>query len=141
MGDAELRQSSVEVEGLDIAYLACGDDGPLALCLHGFPDSARTWRHLLPALATAGYRAVAPWLRGYAPTDLDPKGRYQNGAAVADAVALHEALGGDESAVLIGHDWGALIATGAASYEPDRWSKFVKAAVPPSGALGQALRT
>ena len=44
------------------------DDGPLALCLHGFPDTAHTWRHLLPELAAAGYRAVAPFLRGYAPT-------------------------------------------------------------------------
>jgi len=95
----------------------------------------------MPELAGAGYRAVAPWLRGYAPTDLDPDSRYQNGAAVADAVALHEALDGDESAVLIGHDWGALIATGAANYEPDRWSKLVTAAVPPSGALAQAFFT
>ena len=43
--------------------------GPLALCLHGFPDSAWTWRHLLPALADAGFRAVTPSMRGYAPTE------------------------------------------------------------------------
>jgi pimeloyl-ACP methyl ester carboxylesterase len=92
-------------------------------------------------LADAGYRAVAPWLRGYAPTDLDPQGRYQNGAAVADAVALHEAMDGDGSAVLIGHDWGALIATGAAAYEPERWRALVTAAVPPAGAVGQAFLT
>src|SRR5262245_22631183 len=105
MGDAELRQSSVEVEGLDIAYLACGDDGPLALCLHGFPDSAHTWRHLLPALAEAGFRAIAPWMRGYAPTAVPADGRLQNGALVRDAIGLHEVLGGDAAAVLVGHDW------------------------------------
>jgi pimeloyl-ACP methyl ester carboxylesterase len=135
----ELSEHRVTANGIDHAYLAAGDDGPLALCLHGFPDTAWTWRHLLPALATAGFRAVAPWTRGYAPTDLDPQGRYQNGAGIADAVALHEALGGDSSAVLIGHDWGALVATGAAAYAPERWSKLVTAAVPPPGALAQAF--
>jgi pimeloyl-ACP methyl ester carboxylesterase len=137
----ELTEHRISANGIEHAYLACGDTGPLALCLHGFPDSAWTWRYLLPVLADAGYRAVAPWLRGYAPTDLDPKGRYQTGAAVADAVALHEAFGADSSSVLIGHDWGALIANGAAAYEPERWSKFVTSAVPPAGALAQAFFT
>src|SRR3989442_4173194 len=100
----EPREHRVTANGIDVAYLACGDDGPLALCLHGFPDSARTWRLLLPALAEAGFRAVAPWLRGYAPTGLDAQGRYPNGASVTDLVALHDALGCDGDAVLIGHD-------------------------------------
>ena len=68
-------------------------DGPLALCLHGFPDTAHTWRYLLPELAAAGFRAVAPFLRGYAPTQLPADGHYQLGALVRDANALHEALG------------------------------------------------
>src|SRR3954454_3712272 len=131
----------VDLNGIEFAYLACGDDGPLAICLHGFPDSARTWRHLLPELAAAGFRAVAPWLRGYAPTGLDEQGRYQNGASVADSIALHDALGGDGSAVIIGHDWGARIATGAAVFAPERWSKLVTAAVPPSGAVAQGFLT
>jgi len=139
VGGVTITEHRIEANGLEHAYLACGDDGPLALCLHGFPDSAHTWRHLLPALAAAGYRAVAPWLRGYAPTALDPQGRYQNGAAVADANALHEALRGDGSAVLVGHDWGARIATGAAVRAPERWAKLVTAAVPPSGAVAQAF--
>src|SRR5947208_16952670 len=101
-----LREGRIRANGIEFGYLHAGD-GPLALCLHGFPDSAWTWRHLLPTLADAGYRAVAPWLRGYAPTGLDPKGRYQNGASVLDAIGLHDALGGDGDAVLIGHDWGA----------------------------------
>jgi len=137
----EPTEHRVNANGLEFAYLACGDDGPLALCLHGFPDSAWTWRHLLPELAAAGFRAVAPWLRGYAPTTLDSQGRYQNGASVADAIALHDALQGDEHAVLIGHDWGARIATGAAVFAPERWTKLVTAAVPPSGAVGQGFLT
>jgi pimeloyl-ACP methyl ester carboxylesterase len=128
----------VSVNGLDVAYLELGT-GPLAVCLHGFPDCAWTWRHLLPALADAGFRAVAPWLRGYAPTAVPADGRYQNGALVADACGLHEALGGDDRAVVIGHDWGARAATGAAAFAPARWRKLVTAAVPPAAALAQAF--
>ena len=80
--------------------------GPLALCLHGFPDSAYTWRYLLPELGQAGYHAVAPFSRGYAPTDVPPDG-HEVGALARDANALHGVLGGDGDAVIIGHDWGA----------------------------------
>jgi pimeloyl-ACP methyl ester carboxylesterase len=133
-----IDQNRITANGIDFAYLTCGD-GPLALCLHGFPDCAWGWRHLLPALADAGYKAVAPFMRGYDPTGLAPDGVYQTGALAADACALHEALGGGADAVVIGHDWGAPAAYGAASLEPDRWSKVVGAAVPPGGALGQAF--
>jgi pimeloyl-ACP methyl ester carboxylesterase len=107
--------------------------GPLALCLHGFPDTAHTWAHLLPALAGAGFRAVAPFMRGYAPTGLPADGAYHTGALAADAVALHQALGGDGDAVLIGHDWGAEAAYAAAAEAPGRWRRLVTLAVPPAG--------
>ena len=105
----------------------------MALCLHGFPDSAHTWRHLLPALAGAGFHAVAPFLRGYAPTAVPDDGRYGIEALVADAVALHQVLDGDGDAVLIGHDWGAEAAYGAAASAPERWRRVVTLAVPPPG--------
>ena len=120
----------VAANGIEFGILEVGE-GPLALCLHGFPDSAHTWRHLLPELAGAGFRAVAPFMRGYAPTGLSPDGLYPLGALVADAVALHEVLGGDERAVLIGHDWGAETAYGAAALAPERWRRVVTIAVPP----------
>ncbi|MGI8794481.1 MAG: alpha/beta fold hydrolase [Acidimicrobiales bacterium] len=130
------------VNGLEVAWLAAGPaGGPLALCLHGFPDSAYSWRHLLPLLAEAGYRAVAPFMRGYAPTSVPADGRYQTGALAADACALHEALGGDDRAVIIGHDWGAPAAYGAAGLAPERWSKVVGMAVPPAGALASGFLT
>jgi pimeloyl-ACP methyl ester carboxylesterase len=113
--------------------------GPLAICLHGYPDSAHTWRHLLPALADAGYRGVAPFNRGYAPTSLAPDGRYQAGVLGVDANALHEVLGGDGDAVVIGHDWGAMGAYAAAGIEPERWRRVVAAAVPPGPVMGQAF--
>jgi pimeloyl-ACP methyl ester carboxylesterase len=132
---------TVVIDGLDFAYLAVGDSGPLALCLHGFPDSAHSWRHLLPQLADAGYRAVAPFQRGYAPTAVPADGRYQTGMLAMDAIGFHAALGGDQPGVIIGHDWGAPATYGAAVHAPDRWSKVVGMAVPPGGAVGAAFVT
>jgi pimeloyl-ACP methyl ester carboxylesterase len=131
---------SVRANGVEFRVLSCGD-GPLALCFHGFPDSAHTWRHLLVELAGAGYRAVAPFQRGYAPTEVPADGLYQSGALSMDAIGLHEALGGGSDAVLIGHDWGAPTVYGAAAHEPDRWRAVVSMAVPPGGALGAAFLT
>ena len=134
----QLTRVEVAANGVQFMALAAGPEGgPLALCLHGFPDSAQTWRYLLPELAAAGYRAIAPWMRGYAPTAGPSDASYGPGALVADVAALHEALGGDERAVLIGHDWGAIAAYGAASFESGRWSRLVTGAVPPLGALGE----
>jgi pimeloyl-ACP methyl ester carboxylesterase len=92
---------------LEFHYLEAGS-GPLALCVHGFPDSPWTYRYLLPELAKAGYRAVSAFNRGFAPTQL-PADRHHihTSMMVADVLALHEALGGDGDAVLLAHDWGA----------------------------------
>lgn len=128
----------VEVNGLDLAYLSQGE-GPLALLLHGFPDSAWTWRHLMGDLAVAGYRAVAPFLRGYAPSAVPDDGLYQPGAIAADAIALHDALGGGADAVLVGHDWGAMAAYSAAAHAPDRWRRVVTMAVPPPATVAGAF--
>lgn len=133
-----ITTGSGTANGIDFGWLECGS-GSLALCLHGFPDSAHGWRHTLPALAEAGFRAVAPFTRGYAPTSVAPDGMYQTGALSADANALHEILGGDASAVIIGHDWGAPSAYGAAADEPDRWRQVVGMAVPPGSAFGAAF--
>jgi pimeloyl-ACP methyl ester carboxylesterase len=121
---------TVSANGLAFEVLEAGS-GPLALCLHGFPDSAHGWRHLLPALAGAGFHAVAPFMRGYAPTEVPEDGSYSTGALTADALALHDALDGDGEAVLIGHDWGAAAAYGAAAFAPERWRRLVALAVPP----------
>jgi pimeloyl-ACP methyl ester carboxylesterase len=137
---ATIGERSLLAGGIEFGVLEAGAaSGPLALCLHGFPDTAWTWRHLLGPLADAGYHAVAPFLRGYHPTAVPPDGHYQTGALVADAVALHEVLGGDERAVLIGHDWGAFAAYGAAAFAPDRWARVVGSAVPPLAALARGF--
>lgn len=136
-----ISEHQIRVNDLDITYLAAGmdGDGPLALCLHGFPDSAHTWRHLLPRLAEAGYRAVAPFLRGYAPTAVPSDGRLQTAASAIDAIELRRALGDNRDAVIIGHDWGAVITHIAASHSPESWSKVVTMAVPPGSAVGAAF--
>ncbi|MEU2718128.1 alpha/beta hydrolase [Streptomyces sp. NPDC007205] len=93
--------------------------GPLVLLVHGFPESWYSWRHQLPALAAAGYRAVAVDVRGYGrsakPTAVDA---YRMLDLVADNLAVVEALG-EESAVVVGHDWGATIAATSALTRPD----------------------
>ncbi|HEV2361745.1 MAG TPA: alpha/beta fold hydrolase, partial [Acidimicrobiales bacterium] len=133
---SDITEARVSANGLEFAILEAGpSDGPLVLLLHGFPDTAWTWRHLLPDLGDAGYHAVAPFMRGYAPTGVPADGLYQTGALVRDAGSLHEALGGDENAVVVGHDWGASAAYGTAALSPERWRKVVTAAVPPFATL------
>jgi pimeloyl-ACP methyl ester carboxylesterase len=138
----DLSEGRIEANGLLFAYLEAGPhDGPLALCLHGFPDSAWTWRHLLSELAAAGYRAVAPFMRGYEPTEVAEEGRYFVGDLVADACGLHESLGGDGRSVLIGHDWGAVTTYPATAFAPERWRRAVTLALPPTGLFTTALLT
>jgi len=119
----ELKSGRVEANGLTFHYLEAGS-GPLALCLHGFPDNARTYSELLPALASAGFRGVAPFMRGYAPTSPAPDGRYQAVLLAQDAIALIAALG-DGRAFVVGHDWGATAAYGAAALAPERIARLV----------------
>jgi pimeloyl-ACP methyl ester carboxylesterase len=135
----EFRRGEVRANGMRFATLEAGD-GPLVLCLHGFPDHARSFRHQLPALAQAGFRAVAPFLRGYAPSDVPADGPYQSAALAEDAAALVSTLS-DRPAAVFGHDWGAVAAYGAAILAPDRVSRLVTAAVPHGPALPTAFLT
>ena len=86
------RQGHIQANGIDFHYLEIGT-GPLVLCLHGFPDNAFTYRYLGPALADAGFRVVAPFMRGYTPTGRPKDERYQSVLLAQDAVALIAALG------------------------------------------------
>jgi pimeloyl-ACP methyl ester carboxylesterase len=120
---AEINTGTVNANGINFHYLEMGE-GPLALCFHGFPDHAWSFRHLLPDLADAGFRAVAPFMRGYAPTEPPADGRYQQVALCKDVLALIGALGA-ERAYLIGNDWGAGAVTGATVLEPEKVMKLV----------------
>ena len=133
-----MKIECVSANGTDFSYLECGT-GKLALLLHGFPDTAQTWRHLMPQLAEMGYRVVAPFMRGYAPSAVPSDGCYQTAMLARDANALHENLGGDSEAIIIGHDWGAPSCYGAAIDAPTRWHRVIGMAVPPTAALGMAF--
>jgi pimeloyl-ACP methyl ester carboxylesterase len=132
----------IEASDMTFGALAWGDpDAPLALLMHGYPDSAWTWRHLGPLLAERGWRAVAPFTRGYAPSDLAPNDRYLVADQVADIVAIHTALGGDDRSVLVGHDWGAVATWAVTASEPSRFARYVALAVPPTLALLKPYRS
>jgi pimeloyl-ACP methyl ester carboxylesterase len=133
------RTGTVEANGVSFHFIERGT-GPLALCLHGFPDHAPSWRKLMAALAKAGFRAVAPYMRGYAPSGMPADGAFQSAALGADAAALLDALAG-EDAVVIGHDWGAVAAYGAALLRPERIRRLVTLAVPYGRGLGAAFVT
>jgi pimeloyl-ACP methyl ester carboxylesterase len=105
-------------------------DGPLVVLCHGFPESWYSWRHQLPALAEAGYRAVAPDMRGYGGTDApaDPHA-YSTVHQLGDMVGLLDALGVGEAAI-VGHDWGSPVAWACAQLRPDRFRAVASLAVP-----------
>jgi pimeloyl-ACP methyl ester carboxylesterase len=104
------RTERISANGLRFNVLAAGGGERLALCLHGFPELAFSWRHQLPVLADAGWLAWAPDLRGYGETDR-PVGRdeYAPERLMDDVAALIDASGARET-LLIGHDWGGVIA-------------------------------
>jgi alpha/beta hydrolase fold len=90
-----LREGRVTANGLRFAYLE-GGSGPLVLLLHGWPDTPHTWDHQLAALAGAGFRVVAPWLRGYPPTEIPRSGFFDIGTLATDVRELIEVLGGGD---------------------------------------------
>src|SRR5580700_9385009 len=128
------RSSSfVVANGVRFAFFEEGS-GPLVLLLHGFPDTPHTWDAVRPAVAAAGYRAVSPFLRGYAPTAIPADGAYDGDTLGRDALALIEALGA-ERAIVVGHDWGAGAAYSAAALGPARVTKLVTVGIPHPASL------
>jgi pimeloyl-ACP methyl ester carboxylesterase len=121
---------------LRVCALAWGPPaGRLAFCLHGYPDTAWTWRLLGPALAQRGFRVVAPFSRGYAPTDIPGDDDYHLAALMYDVIALRHELGGDDS-VLIGHDWGGLTAAALPAYPARQFGAIVSLGVPLLAGIG-----
>jgi pimeloyl-ACP methyl ester carboxylesterase len=128
----------VDIKGpsVDLKALTWGPaDGPIALCLHGFPDTAYGWRKVAPRLVEAGWRVVAPFMRGYAPSAIPSDRSYHLGALMDDALRVREAAGGTDRDVLIGHDWGAMAATGLAAMPDSPFTKAVIMSVPVSAAF------
>ncbi|MGP4114782.1 alpha/beta fold hydrolase [Streptomyces sp. 4N509B] len=118
-GDAPHARHRLVPSPAGRTHLVEQGDGPLVLLVHGFPESWYSWRHQLPAIAAAGFRAVAVDVRGYGRSSKpEPVEAYRMLELVADAVAVVEALG-ERTAVIVGHDWGASVAATSALLRPD----------------------
>ena len=119
----------VHANGIEFAYLEQGT-GPLVLLLHGFPDNASSWSHQMPALAAAGFRAIAPYLRGYPPSEIPADGFYDRATLTADIAEVIRQLGNGQRVHLIGQDWGAAIAYAVLAATPELIDRAVVMAVP-----------
>ncbi|MFE3054522.1 alpha/beta fold hydrolase [Nocardia sp. NPDC059239] len=127
------RTLTLRRDGLELSARHFGpDDAPLVILLHGFPDTPHTWDGLIPLLVEAGYRVLAPWLRGYTPGSASRAARYDLMAVSADVAAWHAELG-EPRAHLVGHDWGAFVAMILAKQDPRRWESLTLLAIPPFG--------
>ncbi len=131
MTDA-FRESSVQAGGVRFHYAAAGR-GPLVILLHGFPERWTSWRAQIPALAAAGYRVVAPDLRGYGQSD-KPASGYDMPTLAGDVAALVTALG-EERATVVGHDWGGAVAWEAAALHPSRVARVAVLDCPRAAVL------
>jgi pimeloyl-ACP methyl ester carboxylesterase len=124
-----ITHRTVESNGIHL-HVAEQGEGPLVILCHGFPESWYSWRHQLAALSAAGFRAVAPDMRGYGQSDR-PEASINTRMLhlVGDMVGLLDALGADQ-AVIAGHDWGAPVAWHAALLRPDRFRAVIGLSVP-----------
>ncbi len=128
----------IKSNGINMRIAEMGE-GPLVILVHGWPESWYSWRHQLPALADAGYHAVAPDMRGYGKTDAPGEVEdYDTVHLTGDIVGIIDALG-EKTAVVIGHDWGALVAWDCMLLHPDRFSALVAMSVPYSGRSSESL--
>lgn len=126
--------------GVRLHYVEAGE-GPLVVLLHGFPDFWWSWRHQIPVLVEAGFRVVAPDMRGYGQSDAPPSWRdYRMETLAADVAGLIEALG-EERAFVVGHDWGAAVAWMVATLHPERVERLAILNVPHPDTMLQTLRT
>ena len=128
----EPQMRMIKSNGLNMRIAEMGE-GPLVILVHGWPESWYSWRHQLPALAKAGYHVVAPDMRGYGKTDAPEKVEdYDTVKIAADIVGIIDAMG-EETAIVMGHDWGSVIAWNCMLLHPDRFSALVAMSVPYSG--------
>ena len=121
------------------ARTAGPDGGPVVLLLHGFPDRAATFDAMIGALAAAGFRAIAPTMRGYEPSSQPADGDHSLVTLADDVVAWLDALGIDR-AHIVGHDWGAATTYLAITRHPERFERAVTLAVPPTPRIPEAVR-
>jgi pimeloyl-ACP methyl ester carboxylesterase len=125
----DITHRTIKTNGINM-HIAEAGSGPLLLMIHGFPELWYSYRHQIPALADAGFHAVAIDVRGYGRTDApEPIEAYSMKNMTADAVGVLDALG-EDTAVVVGHDWGSPIAWNSAVLYPDRFRAVIGMSVP-----------
>ncbi len=134
------RETTIETNGVLLHAVIEGERGPLVVLLHGFPECWYSWRQYLHPLAEAGFRAVAPDMRGYNLSD-KPKGvlNYQLPILTSDVMGLIRALG-EEKAIIVGHDWGGVVAWRFAMDYPEAVEKLVVCNAPHPARMQEELR-
>ena len=132
-----IEQVSIATPTIQFQALAAGS-GPLMLLVHGFPDTPHSYRSQLDHFSQLGYRVVAPWLRGYAPSSAPVDGDYGVMSLGQDLLNIMDALSAQQ-AILVGHDWGAGAVNAAALLAPNRVTHLISSAVPYGSALMQGL--
>jgi pimeloyl-ACP methyl ester carboxylesterase len=120
---------TTETNGRSFVFADSGGDGPPVVLFHGFPDTPSGWEPAAQVLNEAGYRTIVPFLRGYHPDTIVPGRGYGSQEIGEDAIALLDAVG-LESAVLVGHDWGAAVVYRAAAISPERVRGLCPVAIP-----------
>lgn len=129
---AGVKLRTVRSNGINMRIAEAGS-GPLVLLVHGWPESWYSWRHQLTALAAAGYHAVAPDMRGYGSSDKPQAVEdYDIHHVTADVAGLVTALG-EKTAILVGHDWGAIVGWQAMLLHPDKFTAYAAMSVPYGG--------
>jgi len=129
-GKKQPQHRQVEINGIQL-HIAEKGDGPLVLLLHGFPETWYSWRHQIGPIASAGYRVVAPDQRGYGASDCpDGIDQYTIFHLVGDVVELIRSLG-EKDAVVVGHDWGSMVACNSARLRPDVVCGLAALSIPP----------
>ena len=133
-----MRSDFITANGIRFHCLTEGT-GPLVILLHGFPQFSYEYRHLVPALARAGYRAVAPDMRGFG--ESSRPGRIEDYAlqTLGDDVAALVAALGEPKAHVLGHEWGGIVAAEAALSHPDKVDRLILVNGPPALTLGRAI--
>lgn len=135
---SEPRQIELEANGLTFSALEKGS-GPVVLLLHGFPDHNRTWRCQMDAIAAAGYRAIAPMMRGYDPSSQPADGDYHVIRLAEDVIGWLDFLK-VERCHLVGHDWGAITTYAAGTLAPRRFHSLTTLAVPHLRRMPMGIR-
>jgi pimeloyl-ACP methyl ester carboxylesterase len=130
--------SFIQVGQLKFAYIEQGT-GPTVIMLHGFPDHALTWSHQIDALSAQGYRVIAPYLKGYPPTEGPPGGFYDKATLVHEVAQFTQMICQHETCHLVGQDWGAIIGYGLLAAYPELFQRAVLMAVPHPEKVGQSI--